>query len=531
MQTLFIGLDGATFTLLDDLTKSSPDRPAVMPFLSRIYAEGVRCKLLSTPNPLTPPAWVSLMTGKSPGNHGIFDFIRAEETGQDVYFTLYDARDNRAETIWSIAGRQGRSVAALNFPFTAPPPENLNGFLVPGFVPWRHLRRNTRPVDFYDRLKTVPGFNPRELAWDFEQEKKALEIISDEDRENWVRYHLPREKQWFWIAEYLISREAPDLMAVMFDGVDKLQHQAWLFLDPALQTGDLSEYHVRVRGLCLDYFRQLDGFIGKLVTSAGPDVQVFLASDHGFTSTCEIVRINAYLHEKGYLQWKQMPDTAEAARREGTQFANLDWKKTTAYCRTPSSNGITIRTAQKPGDGGIDPRDYQSFRSRLIRDLEDLRDPKTKERIITGIHTREDVFPGPAMADAPDLLLVLRDSGFVSIKNKLPVVERRPEIAGTHHPEGVLFAYGPGIRRGELIDKHNIADVGALLLYSLGLEVPADFEGRVPAAVFTDGHLAAKPVITGGSTAGRTAPGEQERMAEAEKDKVMAQLQMLGYME
>src|SRR5690606_27306884 len=155
----------------------------------------------------------------------------------------------------------------------------------------RHLRRNCAPSDLYDRLKTIPDFNPKELAWDFEQEKQALDDLSDEARENWVRYHLPRERQWFRIAEYLLKEEAPDLMAVMFDGVDKLQHQAWLFIDPNQQKGELSDYHKRMRVLCLDYFRQLDGFIQRLVEAAGPKVQVFLASDHGFTATHEVVRI------------------------------------------------------------------------------------------------------------------------------------------------------------------------------------------------------------------------------------------------
>ena len=44
-----------------------------------------------------------------------------------------------------------------------------------------------------------------------------------------------------------------------------------------------------MRELCLAYFRQLDGFIERLVTAAGPNVQVFLASDHGFTGSTEIV--------------------------------------------------------------------------------------------------------------------------------------------------------------------------------------------------------------------------------------------------
>ena len=532
MRTLFIGLDGATFTILDDLTKGTSDDGQVMPFLSRIYAEGVRCKLISTPNPLTPPAWVSLMTGKSPGHHGIFDFIRAEEGDEDVFFTLYDSRDSQAETIWSIASRHGRRVAALNFPFTAPPPPNLNGFMVPGFVPWRHLRLNTKPNDFYDRLKTVRGFNPKELAWDFEQEKKALDdVLSDEEREEWVRYHLPREKQWFRIADYLVREESPDLMAVMFDGVDKVQHQAWLFLDPLLQTGNLSEHHHRMRGLCLQFFRQLDGIIEDLVTAAGPHVQVFIASDHGFTSTFEIVRINAYLHRKGYLHWKKMPDTVETARRERSMFANLDWSKTTAYCRTPSSNGITIRVSRTPGQAGITPGDYEAFRNRLIKDLEDLRDPESNERIIARIYKREEVFPGPAMTDAPDLLLVLRDFGFVSIKNKEPIIERRRAIAGTHHPEGVFLAYGPGIKRGEMVDGQNVADVGAVLLYSLGLEVPSDFEGRVPECIFTEEHLAKEAVAIGAATTAEKNANESENLSKEETDQIMAQLKVLGYME
>jgi hypothetical protein len=59
-------------------------------------------------------------------------------------------------------------------------------------------------------------------------------------------------------------------MAVMFDGVDKLQHQAWLYVDPKQQSGELSDYHKRMRRLCLDYFRQLDGFIEELVAPPAP---------------------------------------------------------------------------------------------------------------------------------------------------------------------------------------------------------------------------------------------------------------------
>jgi predicted AlkP superfamily phosphohydrolase/phosphomutase len=530
-RTLLIGMDGATFTVLDALTSSTDGREPVMPFLARIYRGGARSKLRSTINPLTPPAWVSLMTGRSPGEHGILDFIRAEERGEDVFFTLFDSRDCLVEMIWTLAANQGKRTVALNFPFTAPPPKDFDGFMVPGFVPWRHLRRNTVPSDLYDRLVALPDFNPKELAWDFNQEKQAMEALSDEDRENWVRYHLPREQQWNRIAQYLLAEEAPDLMAVMFDGVDKLQHQAWQFIDPRIEANPKDDYHRRMRSLCQDYFRQLDGFIEGLVTRAGDDVRVFLASDHGFTGTTEIVRINSFLAEKGHLRWKPDPtDSAEAARREDSMFANLDWDGTTAYCGTPSSNGIVIRVAREPGQRGVSPEEYEDYRDRLIAELADLRDPKTGECIIREIHKREDVYAGPAMENAPDLLMVLRDFGFVSIKNKTPVVEPRDEVAGTHHPDGVFLAFGKGIKRGAMVAPHNIVDVGATLLYSLGLDVPSDFEGRVAEAVFTPEHLARHPVVIGAPTTGQMADEDANEMSEQEEEQIKAQLRMLGYL-
>ena len=135
-RTLFIGLDGATFTVLEPLTSELPECGVTMPYLKQLMEYGVRAKLRSTPNPLTPPAWVSVMTGRTPGHHGVHDFLRVGETNGEVYFTMSDSRDIRTETIWSLASRQGRSVVSLNFPIMAPP-RAINGSLVPGLVPWK----------------------------------------------------------------------------------------------------------------------------------------------------------------------------------------------------------------------------------------------------------------------------------------------------------------------------------------------------------------------------------------------------------
>ncbi|HOW74846.1 MAG TPA: alkaline phosphatase family protein [Candidatus Competibacteraceae bacterium] len=532
IRTLFIGLDGATFTLLDVLTQPASDGEIVMPFLRSFIAGGTRAVLRSTPNPLTPPAWVSLMTGRWPGQHGVFDFLRVAEQNGEGFTTLYDARDIRVETIWAIASRQQQRVAALNFPITAPP-RPVNGFLLPGFVPWKHLRRNSYPESLYERLKALDGFNPKELAWDFERENQSLDDLSETECEAWVGYHLPREEQWFRVARHLLASEQPDLMAVMFDGTDKIQHQAWRFLESALVSSDPSPWERRMRALCLRYFRQLDQYLEQLVALAGPKAQVFMASDHGFTHSTEVVRINRYLYEKGYLYWKSSDGSEQFTRREASAFfTHLDWKKTLAYCHTPSSNGITIRIARHPGEPGIAAADYPAFRARLIGDLETLCDPHSGERIIRAIRTREEAFPGPAMHQAPDLLLTLRDFGFVSIKNLEPVVLPRPYPVGTHHPEGIFLAAGPGIVAGQRGEPCDIVDVAATLLYSLGLEIPEDLEGRTPEAFFTAEQRVAHPIRQGAPTL-PVADGTRQAVeaSAAEKAKIIEQLHMLGYME
>lgn len=530
-RTLFIGLDGATFTVLDSLTSPDASGEVVMPCLARLTANGVRANLRSTPVPLTPPAWVSIYTGRTPGHHGIFDFVRAEERGDEVFFTPTDARDIRVETIWSIAGRQDRRVVSLNFPVTAPP-RPVNGSLVPGFVAWRHLRRNVTPLALFDRLKAVPGFNAKELAFDFEMEPKAVMELTPAETEDWVRYHIAREEQWFRIAEALLRDDQPDLMSVMFDGTDKIQHQAWRFLDPALKDLDTTEFGRRMVLHCRDYFRHLDSYIERLVAIAGPEAQVFFASDHGFCATTEMVRINTILHDLGYLEWHRPVDSEQGRRREQSWFANLDWQRTVAYCRTPSSNGINIRIASRPGEPGISPEAYEPFRERLLRELRQLRNEATGRPLFRDVVKREEVFSGPATLEAPDIVLSLHDNGFVMIRDGRPAVTPREIPMGTHHPDGIFIACGNGIRRGGTADSHQVADVAATLLYSLGLPVPADFEGQVAAQFFTPDYLGQNTVRIGSPTLpvkdGEVQDGD---MGEAEKEKMFKQLQMLGYME
>lgn len=532
-RTLLIGLDGATFTVLDPFLDGTCEEGVVMPYLASLRAKGYSANLKSTAHPLTPPAWTSVCTGRNPGAHGIYDFVRFEDLGDEMFFTLYDFRDVKVETLWQIASRQGKSVVSLNFPMMAPPPE-INGSLVPGFVSWKHLRRNMYPATLFDRIKGFEGFDPKELSWDFERESQIGDVMGDAELYKWVENHLPRDKQWSNMGKRLLEEDKPDLFALMMDGTDKIQHQAWHVLDPKLWTGSGDETAKAVRKLVLQYYANVDGYIREIHSQA-PDAHLIIVSDHGFCGSDKVVRINEYLGELGHLTWRQSDGSIQAQRRDLANFANLDWTATRAFCPTPSSNGIVIRMKSDKNPAGVKPEDYEGFRDRLIGELLDLRDPETGKRVIKDVLKREDAFPGAAMHQAPDLTVILADHGFVSVRHREPSVVTRPIPLGTHHPDGIFIMAGPGVqaKRGAPM---SIVDTTTIAAHTLGIEVPASFEGKIPADLFSAEWMAAHPVRIGaaqGVTVADSA-GDVAKHGDAEEEQrqeVLAQLRLLGYIE
>jgi predicted AlkP superfamily phosphohydrolase/phosphomutase len=537
-RTLLLGLDGATFTVLDALMSRG-----LMPTLKRLCDGGVRAGLMSTANPLTPLAWTSLLTGRSPGHHGIFDFVRVEQHSSHPHFRLATSSDIRCPTIYARIGEQGRRSVSLNFPVMFPP-RPIDGFLIPGFVPHRHLQRAMHPRELYERLSALPDIALKDLPVDFEDERRSVQVLAPERHEEWVRFHIRRERQWFNVLDHLMRTEPWDLASVVFDGVDKLQHACWRFIDDGLfATFGASEWAQRVRELCLDYFRQLDELIARAIDLAGPETRVFLASDHGFGPSDEIFYVNTWLAEQGFLAWKDDAPVAPEGyiNTEGMKAAAFlfDWSRTSAYTLTPGSNGIYIRPGGVPGAPPMSDAERASLRRRIIDGLLAVVNPKTGERVVRRVMTREEAFPGPHSGLAADLTLVLRDFGFVSVTRSDAIIKTRKEVAGVHNPRGIFLAAGPGIRRGATVGDLSILDVTPALMHSLGLPVPEEFEGRLPVEIFEDAHpVTLAPMASIASGAALPAEPVAAAMAAAEpgmdaegEATVMERLRALGYIE
>ncbi len=483
VRALLIGLDGATFRVLDPLMQNGD-----MPFLRAFMAEGARANLRTIVPALTPPAWTSMLTGSGPGRHGIFDFFQ-KESPQSHTIRFVTSKDVQSDTLWEIANAYGLRSIALNFPLCFPPPA-IDGYVIPGWMPWRQLRLGCRPADLYDRIKALPGFNPRELAMDMAYEEKALEGCSPEEYGDWIALHIRREQQWWRIFEMLLAEDSCDLVTILFDGIDKLQHLFWRFLDPDYAQTLVEAWEFAVRDQCLDYFRQLDTILSRIVEQAGPEATVIIASDHGFGPQVRTFYVNAWLAERGYLTWAahDLPQRGENQTLGVGQIARhtylLDWEKTKAYAPLPSGNGIHIVHADDNHPNGVTEAEYAGFVDQLIEDLLAIRDPSSGKAVVAEVKKREEIFAGSHMAYAPDLTLVLEDGGLVSILDSSAVVEPRRQPSGTHHPLGIFLARGPDILRNIQVAELSILQVAPLILHSLGLPFPQQWDGRLPESVF-----------------------------------------------
>ena len=285
-----------------------------MPFVQATVHHGIRGDLISSIPPISPTAWTSLATGHTPGRHGIFDFIRATERNGEVYFTLYNSRDIRVETIWSMVSRQRMRVTALNYMLTFPPPE-VSGYLVPGLVSWRHLRQGVRPPELYERLKSLPGLSYKAMGWDFELEKKILQDVDHEDYETWIRFHIERERQWFEVAQYLMRVDPVTSQPWCSTASTRSSTSAGDSSTPKLAAAPPSPWERRIRQLCVEYFNRLDGYLEQIVRLAGPDARALLRL--GPRVRCrpkEIFRVNVWLHEHAYLTWADSGDLDEAGK-------------------------------------------------------------------------------------------------------------------------------------------------------------------------------------------------------------------------
>ncbi len=146
-KVVFIGMDGATWNVIDPMLEAGN-----LPSMRRLKREGSYGTLRSVECYISPPAWVTMMTGVLPNKSGVYTFGKWDEKNHK--FDKVSIEDVRAPAVWDIASLAGKRTAVTNIPITYPA-QKVNGIMVSGMLTPISLEEK-RPV-FARRLTDYSG--------------------------------------------------------------------------------------------------------------------------------------------------------------------------------------------------------------------------------------------------------------------------------------------------------------------------------------------------------------------------------------
>jgi predicted AlkP superfamily phosphohydrolase/phosphomutase len=511
-RVLVIGLDGATFDLIDPWVEQGK-----LPFISECLKKGTRSSLLSTPLSNSAQAWSSFITGKNPGKHGIYDFF---ETRSDSYGVRFlNASFRKGRSLWRLVSNSGKKVGVMNVPMTYPA-EAVNGVFLSGLdspgidgnfaYPRRLMEEINQHVGGYILEPGIWGYIRRgrqDIAL-----QKLLEMVRI--RTATARY-LMKSRDW-------------NLFMVVYTATDKVQHHFWKYIDPSRP-----EYHAdsACSNAILKVYQEIDKGIQELKETA-KDASIIIMSDHGAgPSSRRTMYINRWLNREGFLNFKDsgkisgklgrfkynvLEQTSNEIKklfpRKTKEFMvrlfprirdkvdsvlllpGIDWSRTKAYSRE-NHPAIFINTAGREAEGIVEHgQQYEDVRNEIIEKLQNLRCPETGYSIVGEIFKREDIYHGPEAFKAPDIifqwnqfLYVHRPSGSVANNVFLETLgdkellssENTTRPSGIHRDQGILIAFGDQFEKNKIIEGARIYDITPTVLYLLGIPIPDDMDGAV----------------------------------------------------
>ena len=211
------------------------------------------------------------------------------------------------------------------------------------------------------------------------------ELVLDE-RRRLLRHELER----------FLDAEEGGLLFFYFSSVDQRSHMLWRHMDvdhPMHAPETPWSLVDAVRGS----YAQLDAILAEVLARVADASEVVVMSDHGFAPFRHQVHLNAWLEREGYLQLR--PGADRGARWLGA----IDWAHTRAFA--VGLNSLYLNVRGREAHGVVASEQRQALADEIAGRLAAWTDPRSGARVVSQPLTRERAYSGPALGDAPDLLV------------------------------------------------------------------------------------------------------------------------------
>jgi predicted AlkP superfamily phosphohydrolase/phosphomutase len=278
-----------------------------------------------------------------------------------------------------------------------------------------------------------------------------------------------RERQAMMMRE--LDRFDRGLFYCLFDTPDRVQHMMWRFREPehpANRNRPMSPGHART---IEEHYKRGDQMVGQALEFADDQTLLIVLSDHGFGSFQRGFNLNKWLFDHGLLALRSGLEPGEHA---GDLLRGVDWDRTRAY--GVGLCGLYLNLQGREENGTVTADEAEGLKSKIAHELSGLRDPERGVVGVRSVKTREELYNGPHVREAPDLVLNCAGGYRLSWGSSLGGVpagghfeDNTRKWAGDHivDPElvpGVLLMNRPF--RGE---HARLLDLAPTLLAALGL--------------------------------------------------------------
>lgn len=564
---LLVGWDGATPALLERFAQAG-----TLPTVARLMQAGALRRLRSTIPPVTACAWSSFLTGQNPGKHGLFDFVTPHPGSYKFDYTHGGYRRERGGDLLALLNQAGLRVGCVNVPMTYPP-RTIDGFMVSGLDAPDESSGIAWPPDIFARVQAEVG--------PYRIDNRHLGAMKDDDQRRRALDEFKRIETRRTDVTLALLRHSPvDVLILVYNATDQVQHHFWHLMEPegCAYPGTDAGAVARFQHAVEEVYAHCDAELGRLL-ALFPDADVMLMSDHGAGPVCgPQVRLNNALADAGLLTWARSRATfladavagldrvlrrtlsaeqkAKLARwlpagRTGIETLGLpavDWKRTTAF----AYEGFTLspciwinRRDQFPAGTVASGEEYERACAQVIGALTSLKDPRTGARVIPHVFRAAEIYHGEHVPAAPDLILNWWEAPTFTMAKSHPKFSGRPsvfypsaparagqDITGIHRRDGILVTAGPRLAQssGAQPSSADIVDIAPTVLALLGVDVPADMDGRV----LTEALAAtASPGRTGrpqSPSGPEPWPKPVQVYSERDEQRIAQRLSDLGYM-
>lgn len=276
---------------------------------------------------------------------------------------------------------------------------------------------------------------------------------------------------------YELARFRRGLLVCVFDTPDRIQHMFWRFQDPAHPLYD-AQLAARYHEVLPTLYQSMDRIVGSVIPAVDEHTVLIVLSDHGFSEFHTAVHLNAWLHQAGLLAYH--PDVPPGDIHE--LLAGVDWTRTKAYA--VGLAGIYLNRAGRERDGSVTSDEAPRVADQIIKGLQELTNPATGQRVVHRVYRREEIYQGPLLEEAPDLILGFEEGYRTSWQTALgatPPTILEPNTKRWSGDHCVDPPFVPGIlvmNRRIAAEQPRIIDIAPTILQLFGIEVPASMDGQ-----------------------------------------------------